>query len=105
MGEDRAKKVYREHRRKMEQGEIEDTWCRRTKELMEEMRLQEWWDLDEIPGEEEDEQWEQIVRRQIQEREEERWRLGMASKPKLRLYRQLKKDWGFEQYLRLNTQD
>ena len=89
----------------MEQGEIEDTWCRRTKELMEEMRLQEWWDLDEIPGEEEDEQWEQIVRRQIQEREEERWRLGMASKPKLRLYRQLKKDWGFEQYLRLNTQD
>src|SRR6185437_7636740 len=66
-----AKKVYRESRARMEQEEREgkldktDTWCLYTRELLKELGLEEAWNEERVT-----EEWNEIVRSKIHEREQ-----------------------------------
>jgi hypothetical protein len=90
--------VYQESKRRMEEeGEEElDTWCRYTKDLLQELGLGEYWVSEKLgPAEE----WFSLIRNRIHEREEKQWQEEMKQKTKLRTYRKIKHRLEREAYL------
>ena len=98
-----AKQVYRGSRMRLEREEregksenITDTWCIYTRKLMCELNLHSSWNREFVPCEDE---WNEIVRERIHEREQEEWRRSCLSKAKLRTYCILKQRLRTEPYL------
>ena len=73
-----------------------DTWCRYTKQLLEQLNLTEYWESNKA---EEEDKWKELVRKRIHEREEKQWLSDIKEKPKLRTYIKLKSKLEQEQYL------
>ena len=107
MKEDRTVKIiYRTSRERLEREEaqkandqsvqVTNTWCTYTKNLMRKLNLAEEWRTERIPSEG---QWNQLIRKRIQEREQTKWRTECLSKPKLRTYCLLKKKLLHEPFL------
>jgi hypothetical protein len=107
MEDDRiVKRIYRESRNRMEKEEVEKrenenikmtkTWCMYTRNLMRKLKLETEWNLEQVKEEEE---WNEIVRERIHEREEKKWRKNCLLKPKLRTYVQLKTKLRTEPFL------
>ena len=93
-----VKRVYRERRRRFDQGKSVDTknWCYRTREILVGLGLEEVWEGERVgPAEE----WGPIIKSAIAAREEREWAREMSEKPKLRTYRKLKSKLSFEPYL------
>jgi len=72
------------------------TWCSYTKDLLEELKLEEYWESNTALAEKE---WKKLIRARIHEREEKQWLTIIASKPKLRTYRKVKQKLEQEPYL------
>ena len=64
------------------------TWCSYTRTLMKKLNLEKEWNTEEFDDEEE---WNELVRERIHEREEKKWRKNCLLKPKLRTYVKIKK--------------
>lgn len=103
MGDDRiARQVYQASRTRLEREEKEgketltDTWCVYTRQVMYDLHLHEEWRSENIPDEDD---WNELIREKIHEREEEEWRRACLAKPKLRTYCLLKKSLRTEPYL------
>ena len=77
-------------------------WCERTRELLRELGLGEWWRRNTLP-EGGLEEWDAELRSRIQARERRQWKERMEMKPKLRTYMQLKGALEFEPYLRIGN--
>src|SRR5579872_2918450 len=93
--------LYEESRKRMESEIQEDasltaTWCSYTKDLLEELKLGEYWESNRALGEKE---WKKLIRARIHEREEKQWLLAIRSKPKLRTYIKVKHKLEQEPYL------
>ena len=87
-----VKRVYRERRRRFDQGKSVDTknWCYRTREILVGLGLEEVWEGERVgPAEE----WGPIIKSAIAAREEREWAREMSEKPKL------KSKLSFEPYL------
>jgi len=97
-----AKQIYKASRSRLEQEEREekkdmtDTWCFYTRKLMYELNLRGEWEEERVGGEED---WNELVRERIHEREQEEWRRMCLSKSKLRTYAILKRVLRVEPYL------
>jgi hypothetical protein len=110
MEDDRIVKIiYRESRRRMEAEEdartrgenvvMTNTWCRYTRKLMKELHFEQEWAEETVPPEEE---WNEILRERIHDREQVKWRTHCLLKPKLRTYSTLKKELKTEPYLEVH---
>ena len=73
------------------------SWKAYTKKLLISLNLKEYWENQEIK--ESQEQWNRLIHDKIQEREKNEWRKIMEKKPKLRTYRQIKKNLKLETYI------
>ena len=97
-----AKQIYKASRRRLvreeqeENKETTDTWCFYTRKLMYELNLEEEWEEEKVGGEED---WNDLVRKKIHEREQEEWRRVCLSKSKLRTYVILKRVLRVDPYL------
>ena len=98
-GEDRVVKIiYRTSKDRLEREEaqkakdpsveISSTWCTYTRKRIIKLNLAEERRTERIPPEEE---WNQLIREHIHEREQIKWRTECLLKPKLRIYSLLKK--------------
>ena len=102
MSEDRIPRIVYEQSRQRLEIELKNgglqtaTWCKYTKELMEELKLDEYWEANKALDEE---QWKKLVKSRIHEREEKTWLGKINEKPKLRTYVKLKHKLEQEQYL------
>ncbi len=104
-----VKIIYQESRRRMETEEaartrgeevvMTDTWCAYTKKLMRELHFEQEWAEERVPPEEE---WNEILRERIHDREQIKWRTHCLLKPKLRTYAILKKELRTEPYLEVH---
>jgi len=94
MEDDRiAKKIYKASKERLaneqerkKQGEeviMTKTWCKYTKELLQELELEETWHSEEVAEEKE---WNELIREKIHEREQIQWRTACLLRPKLRTY-------------------
>jgi hypothetical protein len=97
MDDDRiVKMIYRASRNRMEREEAVEgsevkmtkTWCLYTRTLMKKLNLEEEWKTEEV---DEEEEWNELVRERIHEREQNKWRKNCLLKPKLRTYVKIKK--------------
>jgi len=105
MDDDRmVKRIYRVSRNRLEREEAEEreiktkTWCKYTKELMIRLRLEVEWSTEQVGSEEE---WNELIRERIHEREQVKWRTQCLIRPKLRTYAKLKKELRTEPFLQL----
>jgi hypothetical protein len=105
MDDDRiVKMIYRASRNRMEREEAVEgsevkmtkTWCLYTRTLMKKLNLEEEWKTEEV---DEEEEWNELVRERIHEREQNKWRKNCLLKPKLRTYVKIKKTLRTEPYL------
>ena len=107
MGEDRVVNIiYRTSKERLEREEaqkandpsveISSTWCMYTRKLMIKLNLADEWRTERIPSEED---WNQLIRERIYEREQIKWRTECLMKPKLRIYSLLKKELRQEPFL------
>lgn len=74
------------------------SWCWSTHKLLVDLNLAHVWNS-EVTGSATD--WRNLIRNCIHQKEVEKWNLGILNKPKLRLYRILKMNFGREVYLKL----
>lgn len=93
--------VYRESKGRLDREQrndstITDSWCIYTKSLLTELGLQERWANEQVGSKEE---WNELVRDRIHNREELLWLTDIDRKPKLRTYKHLKKELKLEDYL------
>jgi hypothetical protein len=106
MDKDRIVKIiYNESKKRMEKEEQEGktltpTWCRYTRNLLKDLGLGETWETEDT-GHEED--WNDLIRTRIHEREEKEWRESMSESTKLRTYVTLKKKLERETYLEIRN--
>jgi len=104
MGDERIVKcIYKASRsrleREEEEGEIKTkTWCKYTRELMKQLHLEEQWQTEQVGPEEE---WNELIREKLHEREQIKWRTQCLVRPKLRTYSKLKKELRTEPFLQL----
>jgi hypothetical protein len=88
--------VYQEGRRRI--GSDKGAWCDYTRKVMMEVGLKDCWEKQDIM-EVDKGTWKAIVRKKIQDKEQEEWRKRMESKSKLRTYRKVKTELETEKYL------
>jgi hypothetical protein len=102
MGEDRlVKQVYAESRKRLEEGK-QSKWCADTKAILHNMGMGEAWTKQQWTTEEH-KQWNSLVWKAVNQKEEQQWKEHMMQKTKLRTYRTIKQTLTFEQYL--NSKD
>ena len=85
-------------KKRIEEAQGMDSWCRYTKKLLMELGLEDYWISEKLGTAEE---WFLIIRDRIHEREEKQWREEMKKKPKLRTYRKFKHTLEREPYLEI----
>jgi hypothetical protein len=105
MGNQRiVRRIYNASRSRLEREEsdrstiVTKTWCKYTRDLMKELHLEEQWHTEQVGPEEE---WNELIREKIHEREQIKWRTQCLTRPKLRTYSKLKKELKTEPFLRL----
>jgi len=102
MGEDRlVKQVYADSRKRLEEGK-QSKWCADTKAILHNMGMGEAWTKQQWTTEEH-KQWNSLVWKAVNQKEEQQWKEHMMQKTKLRTYRTIKQTLTFEQYL--NSKD
>ena len=73
-------------------------WCWNVKELLEKYNLMKWWrQLTDFPEEKE---WSTIIQKAVSNREQRVWSAGVQEKSTLVLYKSLKSEIVFEDYLK-----
>ena len=87
-------KVYQQRFLELKEGK--KSWCGRVRALLTDLHLDQIWQ-DQAVGPYKD--WCRLVRASIETREVTQWRANMEAKPKLRLYRRLKRGLYQERYL------
>jgi hypothetical protein len=107
MEEDRiAKLIYKASRSRLEREEelkqhdahaqLTKTWCKYTRDLMKQLHLEQEWLTEQVGDEDE---WNELIRTRIHEREQIEWRTKCLLSPKLRTYVKLKRELRTEPFL------
>ena len=96
MKQDRLPKMIYEWERQMD--ERKDSWLAYTKKLLIDLDLEEVWIRQEIK--ESTNEWNKLIEKKIQEREQREWRQRALKKPKLRTYTKYKLLLKEEEYLK-----
>lgn len=89
-----VKRIYNYRRKEMESNPKRWPWGKYIKDTLEELGLSEWWESHGISY-----SFENKLKKCIHNRELTLWLEGLHKKPKLRLYKVLKSDIQFEDYL------
>ena len=100
MNDDRlVKRVYRERRRELRERGKKDkqNWCYWTWKFLKELGMEGVWEGENL-GEDRG-SFSNLVRKSLEIEEEKFWRNQLQRKSKLRLYRKLKTELRFEEYL------
>ena len=87
-------RVYKFRREHIRENRI--SWCGVVKSQLQELKLEQYWmseDIGELSS------WRALIKSRIGAHESRAWRERLLEKPKLRLYRRVKSDLAFEQYL------
>ena len=85
-------KVY--HQRRLELKTSQRCWCGYVRTLLSDLHLDAVWKDQVVPND-----WNKVAMKAVHQREITRWLRNLDIKPKLRLYRRLKRDPAQEQYL------
>ena len=87
-------RVYKFRREHIRENRI--SWCGVVKSQLQELKLEQYWlseDIGELSS------WRALIKSRIGAHESRAWRERLLEKPKLRLYRRVKSDLAFEEYL------